>query len=104
MSSSSLTYGADRATRPPPPTSMRSSPRPPRVRGADRVAAVGIVVHHERPRAVALAREAVEWLTAHGHEARVPQDDVEVVEALGLDCTIADEFGKGLDLVVSLGG
>jgi len=68
------------------------------------VAAVGIVLHHERPRAVALAGEAVDWLTAHGHEARVPEDDVEVVEAAGLACTAAQEFGKGLDLVVSLGG
>ena len=66
--------------------------------------AVGLVVHHERPRAVALAREAVDWLTAHGHEARVPADDIEVVEAAGLGCTTAEEFGKGLDLVVSLGG
>src|SRR5438552_4470876 len=99
-SSSSPTCGEGRAARPENPTSTRSSPRPRPAGSADRMAVVGIVVHHERARALALAREAVDWLTVQGHEARVPEDDVETLEASGLACTTTESFGKGLDLVV----
>lgn len=66
------------------------------------MSAVGIVIHTERPLARILAREARQWLLAHGHEVRLPKKDAALV---GADEAFDDEqFGKGLNLVLSLGG
>jgi NAD+ kinase len=65
--------------------------------------AVGLVPHRERPKAHALAKWAAEWLVAHGVEVRVPAEDA---TAAGLDtyAVAADDFARGLDLVMSFGG
>lgn len=64
---------------------------------------VALVVHHGRPRARELAREAIEWLVSEGHTARVPKADA---EACGLEEWAADEaeLASGVDLALSLGG
>lgn len=54
------------------------------------MSAVGFFVHHARPDADRLAKEAADWLQADGHEVRFPDT--------------ADDPVDGLDLAVSLGG
>ena len=68
-----------------------------------RVAVVGIVAHHERSLAHELARNAAQSLAARGIEVRMPEGDA---AAAGLDDLGVglEEFGPGLDLVISLGG
>lgn len=67
------------------------------------MAAVALVVHHERPAAIEVARATTEWLRSLGHEVRVPADDG---VAAGLDevAVDADRLTDGLDVAVSLGG
>jgi NAD+ kinase len=67
------------------------------------VAAVGIVVHHLRPRAVDAGRRAAQWLGARGHEPRLPPADA---EAAGLESWAYKEepFAAGLDLMLAVGG
>ena len=55
------------------------------------MAVVAFVVHHGRPEAVMLAKDATAWLEERGHEARMVSDET--------DCVVAE-----LDLAVSLGG
>ncbi len=66
---------------------------------------VGLVVHEERVEARELAESATTWLVEAGHSVVLPRSDAEVV---GLSphrrIVDSDEFGPGLDLVVSLGG
>jgi NAD+ kinase len=67
------------------------------------MALVGFVVHHDRPQAAELARTAQVWLADEGHASRLLEVDV---EAVGLDAPgVAEvDFGRGLDVAVSLGG
>jgi NAD+ kinase len=67
------------------------------------MAAVGLLVHHVHPDAARLAQEAAAWLTARGHDVRLPMTDAEVtgLEQLAWE---PDGFTKDLDLAVSLGG
>jgi NAD+ kinase len=69
------------------------------------VSSVGLVVHQQRVQAHALADEVTRWLVDAGHEVVVPATDAEI---LGADphrrAVPPEEFGPGLDLVVSLGG
>jgi NAD+ kinase len=67
------------------------------------VKAVGIVPHHERADAHALARHAAAWFTQHGVDVRVPADEA-VAASLTHHSARAGAFAEGLDLVVSLGG
>ena len=63
---------------------------------------VVIVGHSERPEAATVARQAVEWLRAHGHDPLAQAVDI---QSLGLDvslCTFADI--STVDLVLSIGG
>jgi len=64
---------------------------------------VGIVIHRGRPEAAALARRAIEWLTDHGHDIKVPAGDA---TAVGLDefAYPDDALCEHLDLALSLGG
>ena len=64
---------------------------------------VGLVPHPDRQVAQELARHAAEWLQARGLAVRVPDD---VAEAAGLASLAVpvDEFARGLDLAISLGG
>ena len=64
---------------------------------------VGLLLHHERPQASELARDAAAWLRERGHEARVPAADAEVAGLEELACA-DDELTHELDLAVSLGG
>lgn len=67
------------------------------------MAAVGLVLHHERGQAADLARVTAGWLVAAGHEVRIPRPDAEIADLRSLGC---DEVAlpPGLDLAVSLGG
>jgi NAD+ kinase len=67
------------------------------------VAAVGIVLHHEREHAAELARDAATWLSERGHEVRLPLRDAGIAGLAELGAT-EDTFPRGLDLAVSLGG
>lgn len=66
------------------------------------MASVALVPHPLRPQAARLASEAAAWLEAHGHEVRVPQDDVH--PALSRHAWPVEKLVPGLDLAVSLGG
>ncbi len=64
---------------------------------------VGLVPHHQRDRASALAQAAADWLCAHEVEVRVPESDAAKVgleRFARADATFAD----GLDVAISLGG
>ncbi len=64
---------------------------------------VVLVVDVRRRRAAELAHEAADWLSARGHQVRVPDDDA---AAVGLDkyaCS-PGRLGPGADLAVSVGG
>lgn len=67
------------------------------------MAAVGVVLHHQRGQAAELARDAAAWLAERGHEMRLPLRDAAIA---GLDELGVSEatFARGLDLAVSLGG
>ena len=67
------------------------------------MASIALVVHPDRSRAAELARELADWLTAAGHEIRLPHDDAIAagLPALGRP---ESEVVTDLDLVVSLGG
>ena len=67
------------------------------------MAAIGVIVHLGREAASEHARELADWLTAEGHEVRMPEKDA---AAVGGDMRAVPnhEFAAALDLVVSLGG
>lgn len=67
------------------------------------MAEVGLVVHHERPAAKALARRALDWLTSRGHRVRLPPGDAEVIGRPDL-AREGDALTGGLELGVILGG
>jgi NAD+ kinase len=65
--------------------------------------AVALFVHHERPEAISLARAAVEWLVAKGHEPRLPAEDADVIAHPELGRPGA-ELCEALELAVCIGG
>ncbi|HEV2310425.1 MAG TPA: NAD(+)/NADH kinase, partial [Acidimicrobiia bacterium] len=66
------------------------------------VQTVGLVPHPERPRAMALARHAAAWLQDRGRAVRLPRyGDLGDLAPLAVPL---DEFSRGLDVAVSLGG
>jgi NAD+ kinase len=65
---------------------------------------VGIVVLHARPLAANLAADIIHWLEDHGHDVRVPVSDAAVAEGIPARAVPDDEFARGLDLAVSVGG
>jgi NAD+ kinase len=67
------------------------------------VASVAFFLHHQRPEAVELARQAAAWLDAGGHEVRLPEPDARQAGLERLACG-AGELTTGLDVAVSLGG
>jgi NAD+ kinase len=67
------------------------------------VRSIGLVPHHERPRAHELAAHAAKWLADRGVEVRVPEVDATPCGLEYLACP-APEFAQGLDVVLSLGG
>jgi NAD+ kinase len=66
-------------------------------------ARLGIVMHHHRPEVVEFGSRAIGWCRANGVEPSLPKVDAGLVDEaeLGVD---ADEFGGGLDALLSLGG
>ncbi len=67
------------------------------------VTAAGVVVHHDREIAWALARDAVDWLRERGHDVRLPKPDAERIGAHELACE-PDELIPGLDVLIGVGG
>jgi NAD+ kinase len=67
------------------------------------VAVIGMILHHERPQAAELARDATAWLSERGHEARLPERDAGIAGLVSHGCA-EETFGRGLDLAVSIGG
>ena len=65
---------------------------------------VGIVVLHGRPLAANLAADVIHWLEDHGHDVRVPVSDAAVAEGIPARAVPDDEFARGLDVAVSVGG
>lgn len=67
------------------------------------MAAVGLVLHHERREVAEAAGDLAAWLVADGHEVRLPADDA---ARAGLDDHAAapGALAPDLDLLVSLGG
>jgi NAD+ kinase len=65
---------------------------------------VGVVVLHERPLAANLAADLIRWLEAHGDDVRVPASDADAAEGIPARAVPDDEFARGLDLAVSVGG
>jgi NAD+ kinase len=67
------------------------------------MATVGVVPHHARQEATALAKSLIADLAARGHEVRVPAPDA-ASTGLGEWAAPVDGFADGLTLAVSLGG
>ncbi len=67
------------------------------------MAAIGFIVHPQRPEAAELARDAAGWLEARGHEVRLLATEA-TGAGLGACAVDVDELVVGLDLAVSLGG
>lgn len=67
------------------------------------MATIGFVLHHQRPEAVELVRDATTWLVQRGHEVRLLPADAAHAGLLDHACD-ADELLHDLGLVVSLGG
>lgn len=69
------------------------------------MAVVALVVHPERPEAVALAARTTEWLRQRGHEVRVPEGESLAPPPAASAGAEARSLLEGpLDLAVSLGG
>lgn len=67
------------------------------------MAAIGFVLHPQRPEAAAVATRTVDALLADGHSVRLPHADAVRLERpeLGVD---DEAMARGLDLALSLGG
>ncbi len=65
---------------------------------------IGLVPHPERPEAHELAARAAKWLADRGVTVQVPAADAAAVGLEALASADGDEFGRGVDLVISLGG
>ncbi len=67
------------------------------------MAVVGLIVHQGRAEAAEHARQLALWLIDRGHEVRLPPAEA---SSVGLGAHGVDEacFGRGADLVVTLGG
>ncbi|MGI8758821.1 MAG: NAD(+)/NADH kinase [Acidimicrobiales bacterium] len=67
------------------------------------MAAVALLLHHQHPEAVGLARQTIAWLLEGGHQVRLPQADACHAGVPELACT-PEGLTAGLDVAVSLGG
>lgn len=72
-------------------------------RNGTTVRVAGLVPHRERPLAHELAARAAKWLADRGVTVRVPAADAGPCGLEHLACP-EDEFARGLDVTVSLGG
>jgi NAD+ kinase len=67
------------------------------------MAAIAILLHHERREAHSLALAAVDWLTERKHEARLPKEDAAIIDRADLGVE-EEALAAGCDLAISLGG
>jgi len=67
------------------------------------MATVALVLHHGHKEAAGLAREAVDWLVARGHQVRLPPADAAIAELDEL-AVAETSLVDGLDVAISLGG
>ena len=67
------------------------------------MAVIGLIVHQRRPAAAESALDLLRWLTAAGHEVRLPPEEADAIDCTYLKVT-PDRFADGLDVVVTLGG
>jgi NAD+ kinase len=67
------------------------------------MAAIALVLHHDRDQAGALATAMLAWLHERGHGVRMPAEDAELIGRVELGCTDG-AFPRGLDLAVAIGG
>lgn len=67
------------------------------------MAAIGLIVHEDRPAAAKSARDLSKWLTSSGHQVRMPPEEA---EATGCENLAVEHkgFADGLDTLVTLGG
>ena len=64
---------------------------------------LGLIVHQDRPAAAKTARELSDWLTANGHEVRMPPEEAAATGCVDLE--VSDDLSaEELDAVVTLGG
>ncbi len=73
------------------------------------MAVIGVLVHHERAAAWAVANDLVGWLAERGHEVRLPEVDADLAGrgAAAPEHGVVlpdDEIAVGADLVVGIGG
>jgi len=66
--------------------------------------AVGLMPHRDRPAAHDLAARAAKWLGDSGIAVRVPAADADAVGLPALAGGDDDDFVRGLDLVITIGG
>jgi NAD+ kinase len=64
---------------------------------------IGLVPHPQRARAQELAEHIASWLESHGIEVRVPAPAA-VTRSLATRAVADEQFTRGLDLAISLGG
>jgi NAD+ kinase len=67
------------------------------------MATVGLIVHHEQAKVADAAGDAARWLLEQGHEVRLPEADAARADLPDLAVS-GDDFGAGLDVLVSFGG
>ncbi|MDZ4827480.1 MAG: NAD(+)/NADH kinase [Actinomycetota bacterium] len=65
--------------------------------------AIGLVPHRDRPVAHGLAQSTAAWFSARGVEVRIPSPEADASD-LAQYARPVDDFARGLDFVVSLGG
>ncbi len=65
------------------------------------MSSIGLFVYHERGHELAL--DAIDWLTARGHEVRLSDEQAAALDRSELGVAEA-QLSAGLDLMVSLGG
>lgn len=67
------------------------------------MSAIGIVTHPERPLALRLTQQTVDWARRNGHEVRMVRSEAEQFSLEEFACDDAD-FATDLDLAVCFGG
>lgn len=67
------------------------------------MAGVGLVVHHDRPRALTLAAELAAWLRGNGHDVVLPEGDAAATGLAEHGCAEGELAGR-IEVAVSLGG
>lgn len=67
------------------------------------VPSIAVVFHRQRPAALSIAKQVVEWCVEHGIVVKLFRDDARLFADMGAVLEIADSF-VGASLVVAVGG